>query len=71
MNQPQDLNINSAECIKSASHFGYTAYQNICNGTAYQVDWGGVDWLILFGATAIVIAFTMMMAGMAVMIFRD
>ena len=35
----------TTECVKSINQIGYTTYQNICDGTMYNVQWGVGDWL--------------------------
>lgn len=60
MDETINLNHNSAYCIQSASHFGYTIYQNICTGVISKVDWGGVDWaLCVMGLAAITLILLM------------
>jgi hypothetical protein len=55
------VNLNSAQCIHSISHWGETAYQNICTGTLAHVPWGSGDYaLAIFGYS--VIAFVGMLA---------
>jgi hypothetical protein len=44
------VNLNSAQCIHSISHWGQTDYQNICTGTLAHVPWGSGDYaLAIFG----------------------
>ena len=40
-----NLNQNTADCIKSTSHFTHTDYINICNGITATVPMGGLDYI--------------------------
>lgn len=42
-----DVNQNIAECIKSASHFTYTEYVNICSGEVRIVEYGFFDFILV------------------------
>lgn len=39
-----NINQNYAECIKSVTHWGSTAYTNICTGQTYSLPWGFMDY---------------------------
>lgn len=66
-----DTNLNIAECIKQTSNFGSTVVHNICNGTTQVVPWGGLDWLVMFGAVLFISAFIFLIAGFGIVVWRD
>lgn len=66
-----DVNANIAECVKSASHFGYTQYVNVCSGAITDVPWGGVDWLVLCGVSTMLVLFVVLIVGFIFMIATD
>ena len=66
-----DINLNSAECIKTQANIGETVYHNICTGAIQTVNWGSADWLAAAGLTAVVIFIIGMFAGLGVMLFKD
>lgn len=66
-----DLNLNSADCIKSISHIGSTTYVNICSGTHVDVPWGSVDWLSCAGITLMVLAILTLLCFMFLVVTRD
>lgn len=45
-----DVNVNAAECIRSATHIGFERIHNICSGAVVDVPWGAGDWV---GAAAV------------------
>jgi len=59
MENTVNLNHNAAECIKSASSFGYTTFTNICNGTTTRVDWGALDWFLTLAGVSLIGAFAL------------
>jgi len=40
-----EVNVNSAECLKTATNIGYDTVHNICSGAATNVPWGAGDWV--------------------------
>lgn len=44
---PENLNLNTSECIKVIKNFGHSIYTNICNGQSSTLPWGTMDWIIL------------------------
>jgi len=66
-----NLNHNAAECIKSASHFGYTTYANICNQTTYDLAWGGVDWLACILLFILGLGVCLLMLGFAAFLIHE
>jgi hypothetical protein len=73
MNPDQTINLNqnAADCIKSATHFGHTTYTNICNGVVSQVSWGGVDWMLCIGLTALALLILGFLLAFILMMLSD
>lgn len=63
------LNLNSAECIRTAAHWGLTRTHNICSGAVSDVPWGALDYagaILIGGFAAFAVA---IMLAMVVMMF--
>lgn len=71
MNATTDLNLNQADCIRTASSFGKTVYTNICSGTITTIDWGGVDWAAAIGCIGAALLVALIFLGMAKLMFFD
>lgn len=66
-----DLNVNAAQCMKTASHFGFERVHNVCTQTVTDVPWGSADWAGL-GVVAVLAVFVMaVFAALAAMIVSD
>lgn len=66
-----NLALNSTECLRSASSFGYTEITNICTGTKTVIGWGGVDWAVAFVGFGLAFAILWLLFVMARSIFRN
>lgn len=69
---PENINLNTEnvqECIKTMTHWGETAYHNVCEGTSTMVSWGAMDYLLAIGLIAFfgvtILAFFVMVYKMA------
>lgn len=67
----QDINLNMAKCLQSATDWGVTHVHNICTGKISDVPWGSVDWVFACGVFALGVVFVLVFGGMAVSIIRD
>lgn len=66
-----DLNVNAAQCMKTASHFGFERVHNVCTKTVTDVPWGSADWAAV-GVAAVLAAFVLTLFGaLAAMIVND
>jgi hypothetical protein len=66
-----DTNLNLAECIKSTSDFGVTHIHNVCSGAVAHIAWGHIEWLTLFGVSALALSFFLMMSSLGFLIWSD
>jgi hypothetical protein len=66
-----DHNVNSADCIRTAAHFGETVVYNICSGKVTTIPWGSVDWALALGLSAFAAVIGIVFLAMAVAIIRD
>lgn len=68
-----DINLNSAECIRTESGIGETVYHNICNGATNTVPWGDADWVGFYSLVGfvgvIILLFIIMIGAMIKMMF--
>ena len=71
MNEALDLNLNAAQCIQSATHWGSTTYLNICKGTTVSMPWGEVDYALTVVGLGAVAAIVIMFLSMAWVMVRD
>lgn len=39
-----DINLNSAQCIRTMSDWGQDTVHNICNGSQTVIQWGTMDY---------------------------
>lgn len=51
-----NVNLNSAECLKSMAHFGFERVHNICTGAVVDVPWGAIEYAGATFLTALVCA---------------
>lgn len=66
-----DLNINAAQCMKTASHFGFERVHNICAQTVTDVPWGSADWVGLGAIAVLAVLLLVLFGALAAMIVRD
>ncbi len=66
-----DVNVNSADCLRTATNIGYDTVHNICTGTSTNVPWGDGMYLFLAGAALLLIPMALMFAAMAADIVTD
>ena len=64
MNTEHTINLNSAECLKTASNWGSDTVYNICSGAQHVVPWGTMDYIgyglacgILVSLVALIVVF--------------
>lgn len=69
--QTVNFNHDYSQCIQSASHFGWTQYMNICDGSSHVVRWGGVDWTLCIGGLAFAVVMIGLFSAFGIMIVRD
>lgn len=48
-----NVNLNSAECLKSMTHFGFDRVHNICTGAVIDVPWGMFEYATVLLAFAL------------------
>ena len=70
MNEALDLNLNAAQCIHSATHWGSTTYLNICKGTTVSMPWGEVDYALAAVGVSVLVAVGLVLLSMAWSIMR-
>ena len=72
MNTPDgNLNLNTADCLRSASDFGVTHVHNICTGAVTDVPWGSLDWVAAFAVATIIIFVLGIFTMLGRMLWRD
>lgn len=65
-----EISLNHADCLREVRDFGVTTVHNICTGTATDVPWGNVEWMLGIGSVIGAIAIIAMLAGMALVTWR-
>jgi len=65
-----NINLNAANCLRSATDIGVTHVHNICNNTIVDVPWGTADWLGALAIGGFAVATITIFVGLGVMMFR-
>lgn len=65
-----DINLNKAECLRTALEFGAYRVHNVCSDAVTTIPWGGVDWLVCFGVAGFGFVIVAMFGAMAWSMFR-
>lgn len=63
---PDNLNLNTTECLVRTYEFGSTTIHNICAGTVSSVHWGALDWVIYGGFAGFLLLIILFLASMLI-----
>jgi hypothetical protein len=66
-----DVNLNSADCLTTMTHFGFNRVHNICTGTATDIPWGAMDWGLGLFVSALALAVVVTILAVGTAILRD
>lgn len=66
-----DINLNSAKCLKTMSHWGYDQVHNVCNGAQYSISWGALDYIGNLALVLLVVGIAAVPFGIVYNIIRD
>ncbi|RVO55127.1 hypothetical protein CN090_04205 [Sinorhizobium meliloti] len=58
-----DVTVNSADCIKTMTSWGYDTVHNVCAGTATQVPWGTLDYFGNVSLISLMILLCLLLLG--------
>lgn len=63
--------LNSADCIKSMMHFGFSRIHNICSGTIVDVPWGMMDWVMAMALIGFFLTAGIMMMSLGLLVLKE
>lgn len=66
-----DHNVNLAQCLVNATHWGFTRVHNVCSGVVHDVPWGAMDYLGVLALIAFGLGFLSLIAFFGYILWSD